>query len=122
MMNTRLRASLYIVLVFLSGAVAGALAMNVSEHLWLHSTPAWAKDRPHVMEEVKKELVLTPAQASQMETILDDTMRQFQELHARSHQIRAESKERIRAILSDEQKVKFEKAIARLQKQYGIHE
>ncbi len=122
-MHTRLRATCYLGLVFLVGALAGALAMNECEHRgWLHSTPAWANDRPHVMEQVKKELSLTPEQSRRMDLILDETMKQFQELHARSHEIRAEAKQRILALLNDEQKAKFEKALTTLQKQYGIHE
>jgi len=126
-MQPRLRASVYIGLVFLCGLVAGALARNVYEHMWLHpggvhAAPRWSEARGHVLEQMKSELNLNPEQARQFERILDDTMREFDDLHARSHLARLQCKERIRSILTDQQRQKFEDAMARLQKRYGIQE
>ncbi len=128
-MAARTRALLYLTLIFTCGMVAGALAMNVVEHGWLHRGIPYVRTsrisneaRAHILEQVKKELVLTPAQAGQLETIVDDTMKQFEDLHEQAHRVRLESRERIRSILDDQQKVKFEEAMAKLQKRFGVPE
>lgn len=126
-MTTRSRTSLYLALVFLSGLVAGALVMNLGEHRWIHrgalaGAPDWGGARNHLLEQIKQELVLTPEQSRQMEAILDDTMREFEDLHTRAHRCRQEARERIRSILDEKQRLKFEEAMNKLQRRYGIQD
>lgn len=119
-MSAQSRAVLSIAVVFLTGLVAGALLMNVMEHFWMHpaearfvpaarsTSPAWAANREHYIEEFKKELNLTDAQSKQLQAILDETMKQYIDLHSFSHHIRDDGIARIRAMLDDNQRKKFD--------------
>lgn len=115
-MNAQFRSTFFLLLVFLCGAVAGGLA----DHWWLHRNARaranWTETRTHLMEEVKQELDLNPDQCRQMETILDEAMRDFQSLHSQAHQVRQDTNERLRAILNDQQKQKFGAALAKMQR------
>ena len=117
-MNAPLRSTLFLLLVFLCGMVAG----GITDHWWLHRTARaranWTETRTHLMEEVKQELDLSPDQCRQMETILDEAMRDFQSLHSQAHQVRLDTNERLRAILNDQQKQKFGRALAKMQKNF----
>ena len=120
-MAARSRALFYLALVFLCGLVGGAMTMNLVEHRIIHRPrgPAPAgmtfEARDHMLENVKDELALTPEQTRQLERIVDDAMQQFQQLHSEAHRVREDAKARIRAMLDDQQKQKFEQSIARLQ-------
>ncbi|MGH8248807.1 MAG: hypothetical protein ACREUU_20550, partial [Gammaproteobacteria bacterium] len=85
-MPDRRRAVLYTVVVFLAGALAGGLTTNLIEHFWLHPTPAVAgrgpetlddRARSHFIEQLRRELSLNDEQARQLDSILDETMRQY---------------------------------------------
>jgi Spy/CpxP family protein refolding chaperone len=109
-------AVVYSLAVFLAGAVAGALVMNLTEHFILHpARPAveqakkWNEaDRAHYVERFKSELNLTEAQSRQLERILDETMRQYDDLHSFTHHIRQEGIMRIRAMLDDSQRKRLD--------------
>jgi len=92
-------------LVFLCGAVAGALAMNLGAHNALHPRPFWDNTaKTDYLKAVSKKLDLTPAQAAQMESILDDFAKYYQT-------VLSDGRARIFSILNDAQKVKFEKML-----------
>lgn len=114
-MPNRSRAIVYTAVVFLAGVVAGGLLMNLREHLWLHpsghvvSASRWGDaDRRHYVEQFKKELNLTEVQSQQLELVLDQTMRQYHDLHTFSHHIRDEGLTRIRIMLDDNQRKRFD--------------
>jgi hypothetical protein len=122
-MSAQQRAVLYVVVVFFTGVVTGALVMNIVEHVWMHPgvlasrapTPnAWDKDREHYMEQFRSELHLTDEQSKQLEQILDETMRQYEDLHSFSHHIREDGLARIRAMLNDDQRKKFDQLTAKM--------
>ena len=120
-MSNRSRAILYSAVVFLAGIVAGALLMNLREHLWLHpqghvvTAASWAQaDRSHYIEQIKTELELTEAQGREMEAILDATMRQYHDLHTFSHHVREEGLTSIRAILNEEQRHRFDEIVGKM--------
>jgi Spy/CpxP family protein refolding chaperone len=106
-----------LLLVFLCGATVGALAMRAGLHTTLHrSGPYWKEGRNEIiLQRYKKELNLTPAQAQQLETVLDDFMMYYQTLQGQMDEVRASGKDRIMRVLNDEQKKKFERMIADLQ-------
>lgn len=94
-----------LLLVFLCGAVAGAVAMNLGVHESLHARPFWDNSaKAEYLKMVTKQLDLTPTQAAQMGSILDDFAKYYQT-------VLSDGKARIFSILNDEQKVKFEKMI-----------
>ena len=94
-----------LLLVFLCGAVAGAVAMNLGAHTMLHPHPFWDNtSKTEYLKSVTKQLDLTPQQATQMASILDDFAKYYQT-------VLSDGKARIFNILNDEQKRKFEKML-----------
>ena len=112
-----------LVVVFLAGAAAGALVMQLGLHDKLHRTaaaaskpvPLAAKDA--VLQRFKTELNLSSAQTQQMSSILDDYRRYYQSLQDQLDDVRALGKTRIVQILDDGQRQKFEKMMNELQPQ-----
>jgi Spy/CpxP family protein refolding chaperone len=91
-----------LLLVFLCGAVVGALAFTLGAHKPLHREPFWtASGRTIELERVKRELDLTPAQTEQMESILDDFAKYYRT-------VLSDGKARIMQILNENQRKKFE--------------
>ena len=94
-----------LLLVFLCGAVAGAVAMNLGAHNRLHPLPFWkANAKAEYLKTVQKELDLSPEQTAQMESILDDFSKYYQT-------VLSDGRARIFNILTEDQKVKFEKML-----------
>ncbi len=98
-----------LVLVFLCGVVLGALVMGYGEHTGIiHShKPATAASRGFAIsaEEMRRQLDLSDQQARQLNSILDDFGRYYDNLMA-------DGQTRIRQILNDEQRRKFDRLIA----------
>jgi hypothetical protein len=123
MANSRACAVVYTLVVFLAGAVGGALTMNVLEHFWLHpqgiNVPVSAASAPQTseqhryVEQFRKELNLTGDQSKELEAILDQTVRQVHDLHSFSYHIREDGIARIRAMLNDAQRKRFDEIVAR---------
>jgi Spy/CpxP family protein refolding chaperone len=94
-----------LLLVFLCGAVAGAVAMNLGAHTMLHPHPFWDNSaKTEYLKSVSRQLDLTPDQAAQMSSILDDFAKYYQT-------VLSDGKARIFNILTGEQKRKFEKML-----------
>ena len=104
-------------LVFLSGALAGALTMQLGLHDHLHHVtgPAWHQGNKEIfLQRFKKDLNLTPKQADDIATVLDDYTTYYQALQGQIEEIRATGKNRILKVLDPEQKQKFEKMLTEL--------
>ncbi len=104
--NPRVLSTLF--LVFLAGALAGALLMQTFHHR--HPAPY-----PLTYEKLKTELNLTPTQAVKMKTMLDDFVKYYRELQAQMEDTQATGKENIMSMLDPEQKKKFERICSDLQ-------
>jgi Spy/CpxP family protein refolding chaperone len=108
----------FVVVMFLCGALVGGLA----DHWWMAESArarGWPESRSHVLEQINEDLSLTPEQARQLGLILDQAMKDFEDLHRRNHQVRLDTRDRIRAILTEAQRQKFEASMARLQRTMG---
>src|SRR5512142_496270 len=99
-----------LLLVFLTGAATGALAMRYGIHERFHSSGSGIgqANKAQLLERCKKDLDLTPDQARQMSVILDDYAKFYQSLQDQLADVRASGKSRIMAVLNDQQKQKFE--------------
>lgn len=108
------RILLVLFTVFLCGAAAGALTVRVAAPRPAAS-PYW-KDggRTLTLDLMKKELDLSPDQAAQIETVLDEFVLYYQNLQGQMDDFRSEGKSRITRVLSPEQKVKFDKMMTSL--------
>ena len=109
--DPKVAAMVTLTLVFLCGAVAGAVAMNFGAHHWLHQ-PSFdtAAGRELYFSRMKRELNLTSAQQEQMESILNDFWQYYRT-------VLSDSKSRIDQILTEEQRRKFERMLQDAQHQ-----
>lgn len=119
--RTNLNIALYLLLVFASGVAVGAFGYRV-----YLGTPAVSAGAPvssvkpspeewrkQFMGEMQTRVHLTPEQVVKVNGIMDETRAMFHDSRKRHNQelqaIREEQANRIRAILTDEQKPEYEK-------------
>jgi DNA anti-recombination protein RmuC len=118
MPRTRLSAALYLILVFASGVLVGV----ASHRLYVTTTArASATPAPRSMDEFKRRYLaqmqervgISDQQKTAVSSILDDTKRKFDALHATEKpavdRIQQEQLQQIRALLDDRQRAAFEK-------------
>jgi hypothetical protein len=92
-------------LVFLCGAAAGALAMNLGVHNRLHQpTFNTTEGKALNFKRLQKELDLTPAQSEQVESILNDFWQYYRT-------VLTDGKTRIEQVLDEAQRRKFERLL-----------
>lgn len=92
------------VLVFLCGAVLGAVVMSFSGHASLHGAPPAAAGLSMSVPEWKQRLELTDQQTEQLQSILDDFSHYYDN-------VLADGNSRIMQILNDDQRRKFERML-----------
>ena len=111
------RVLLTVALIFLAGALAGAVAMRFGGYKMVQSqTPFWQEGGKQVsLQRLTSELDLTPKQQAEMETVLDDFVMYVQTLQAQMDDVRASGKARIMRVLDEQQKKKFEKMLGQVQ-------
>jgi hypothetical protein len=108
--NPRILSTLF--LVFLAGAVAGALSMRLGLHEKLHRTVAAASREPSrdaVLQRFRTELDLTGDQSQKIALVLDDYRLYYQSLQDQFDDLRSTGRTRILQILNPDQQEKFEK-------------
>jgi Spy/CpxP family protein refolding chaperone len=118
--KTRREAALLVVVVFVLGVLLG----GVADHLFgarVFSNPTPPRTRDQLIGQLTSQLSLTPDQQKQLTSIVDDTRAQWRTLYAplepQHEQIRQQGRERIRAILTPEQRPRFEEFMQRLDEQ-----
>jgi Spy/CpxP family protein refolding chaperone len=106
--NPRILTTL--VLVFLTGALAGAIGMQFGLHRKLHDNAVyWRGDKTEFSyDELKRDLNLTPDQSDRLKTILDDFVKYHEDLEAQIEDVRATGRNRIVQILTPDQRKRFE--------------
>ena len=111
--NPRILALLF--LIFLCGALAGAITVSTGLHRRLHRNSSNAefwrdgKDAQFSYDTLKKELNLTSEQSDRLKTILDDFVKYHDDLEAQIDDMRATGRNRIVQMLTPEQRTPFEK-------------
>ena len=105
-----------LLLVFLSGALAGAITFRFVRVRPPATVPAHVFNRDAALAKFRKELNLTPEQAKQVGLVLDDYKMFYQNLQEQLDEVRATGKTRILQILDPQQKQKLEKLISELPK------
>ena len=104
-------------LVFCCGSLAGAVIYKlVSQPVSAKQVAASWKDstKEQTLNHLKKELKLTPEQAAEIETALDDFSLYYQMLHAQMEEVMATSKSRIDQVLNEDQRKKFSRIMTDL--------
>ena len=125
------KARLIVAAVFVIGFAAGALSLNLYQHL----TSSKKQDQPrgrtdYILGKMKEEVGLTSDQQDNVKKILDETGEKYFEIRKdiepamkpfepRFEAVRQESRNRIRSLLSEQQLPKFEEMV---RKQDGMRE
>lgn len=105
------RILLVLLAVFLFGMATGAFTTRFIASK--PQAPSWTESGKRVtIEMLTKELDLSPEQAVQIETVLDEFVLYYQNLQGQMEDFRADGRERIVRVLSPEQRAKFEKLLA----------
>jgi Spy/CpxP family protein refolding chaperone len=115
------KAALWVGAVFVLGAaLGGMLGYLTAYHSASAANPSLseAERRAHRVEELTRELSLTPAQSKQLDAILKERHAESKAIRDQSDlqidQVRQKGRNQIRAILTPEQKPKFEEFLKRL--------
>jgi hypothetical protein len=116
MPRTRFSAAIYLLAVFISGVLVGA----VSHRLYVTSTVSATAVPPRTMDEVRKKYLadmrarvgVNDDQIVQVNRILDETKKKFDELHASEKpmrdRIQQEQIDSISALLTGQQKIAYD--------------
>ncbi len=115
------RALVLVLVVFVLGIALGALGMYVAGARVWGARPqgqSYREKRARMVEQLTHDLSLTPDQRQQLEAILADMGAKYQALREQiapqTAQVQQQGREQIRAILTPEQKPKFEGFMRRL--------
>jgi Spy/CpxP family protein refolding chaperone len=120
--KTRSEAAVLVIVVFLLGALLG----GVGTHLWSERVSGNVimpghPTRDQLVSSLTRELQLNAEQQQQLGVIIDDTRAQIQVVYApadaQREELRQKGRSRIRAILTPEQKPKFEAFMHNLDEQ-----
>lgn len=117
----RIRASLFVMLIFVCGALAGALGVNLWDRAHVSADSPTASTvmkemppttRKKAVKWFTEELALGPEQSDQLGRILEETRAAYKQHEQEIDEIRHEAHNRIRHILSDQQREKFNQLLA----------
>jgi Spy/CpxP family protein refolding chaperone len=114
------KAALWVGLVFLLGAALGGVLGNVFGVHARNAPPQLTEveRRAQKVQRLTQELNLTPDQQKQIEAIIASVQAQYKAIHQSTEpqidEARQKGREQIRAILTPEQKPKFEDFLRRL--------
>jgi len=111
------RILLTLLLLFLSGSVAGGLATRYGLPTFIYKPmPYWREGGRQIsLTNLKKELNLTAEQARQIEEVLDDFVMYYQTLQAQMDDVRSNGKSRIVRVLTPEQQERFKAMLSDVQ-------
>ncbi len=118
--KTKREAGVLVLVVFVLGVLVGGLGNHVwGQRVWGMRNARQA----HVdfLAQFNQRLDLTPEQQAQVKAIAEDTAEQWREMYApvdkKRDEIRAQSRERLRAVMTPEQLPKFDQLISEMDAQ-----
>ena len=120
--NSRSKARLLVVSVFVIGFAAGALSLNLYQQLNPSSKKEGPRGSAEILIKMSEQVDLAADQQEQIKKILDETGEKYRAVReemepsikpfeSRFNAVRQESRDRIRALLTPEQLPKYEKMI-----------
>ena len=106
-----------LLLVFVCGAMAGAVTMRLGfSQTFRRPQSYWKEGGKEIsLDRFRRELSLNDEQTRQMETVLNDFVMYYQSLQEQMNVVRAQGKFRITQILNEEQRQKFNRMMSDLQ-------
>src|SRR6266851_2915766 len=115
------KAALWVGVVFLLGAALGGMLGYVFAHRVSAAAPAEMTDaqkRAQKVQRLTQELNLSSGQQTQLDAIMTSVQAQYKAIHQSTdpqiNEARQKGREQIRAILTPEQKPKFEEFLKRM--------
>jgi hypothetical protein len=116
------KARLVVLSIFVIGFLAGALSMNLYQHLMNSSPPEHGKPQDFLTKKIDQRLSLNSEQEARIKSILTETFEQYgeirkdmepklKEFEPRFKDVRQKSRDRIRAELTEKQLPEFEKML-----------
>jgi Spy/CpxP family protein refolding chaperone len=117
--KTRSEAAILVIVVFFLGALLGGVGNHVwGERVWGKQVSVAHPSRDQLVSSLTQELQLNAEQQQQLGAIIDDTRSQIRAVYApadvQREELRQKGRSHIRAILTAEQKPKFEAFMQRL--------
>lgn len=104
------RAVLTFALIFLCGALTGAIALTLTaDHSYSPASSRQELDRNLTLSTLSKELDLSHEQSIRLQVVLDDYFQYYHALQDQLDEVKATGQEKILEILNDEQRAKFER-------------
>ncbi len=120
-MSVSRKAALWVGVVFLLGAAVGGMVGYIFAHHTGLAAPAQLTEtarRAQKVQRLTQELDLSADQAKQLDVIMASVQAQYKAIHQTTdpqiNEARQKGREQIRAILTPEQKPKFEEFLRRL--------
>jgi Spy/CpxP family protein refolding chaperone len=118
--KTRREAAFLVIVVFMLGVLLGGVGNHLwGERVWGLQTVPHGRDQ--ILSQLTSELQLSGDQVQQVTKIVDDTRAQMRALNApldsQKEEIRQQGRDRIRALLTPEQRAKFEEFTHRIDEQ-----
>jgi Spy/CpxP family protein refolding chaperone len=110
------RIWLILLLVFLCGSLAGALAFRYgAQNPPPSPAPYWSEAGKEIsLQRLQRELDLTEKQSQEIALILDDFVKYMHSLQVQMDEVRADGKRRILSVLDERQKKKFHEMLSGL--------
>ncbi|MCL4524131.1 MAG: hypothetical protein M1453_07455 [Acidobacteria bacterium] len=115
------KATVLVILVFLLGLALGAVGMRVAEQRVFgerRDERSRMSGPGRMVEQLTQELTLTPEQQQKLNSILDETRKQYEVTYStirpQMEQTRQEGRARIRSMLTPSQLPKFEEYLRRI--------
>jgi uncharacterized membrane protein len=114
------RILLLLAMVFACGAICGAVVYQLSSQKVSAKRLDWKPaNKEKTLERLKQELQLTPEQAVEIETALDDFALYYQMLQSQIDELMTTGRKNIDHVLNEAQRKKFAKMMEELRKQEG---
>lgn len=113
---TNPRAVLTFALIFLCGALTGAIALTLtSEQSYSPASSPEELNRNLTLSNLSKELDLSHDQRIRLQVVLDDYFRYYHALQDQLDEVKASGQEKILEILNEDQRTKFERMVSESQ-------
>ena len=98
-------------LIFLCGALVGAIAITFTQSQTFVASSPQELSREMTLSRLTTELDLTPDQQERLRVVLDDYFQYHHALQDQLDEVKASGREKITELLTDQQKLKFEKML-----------
>lgn len=98
-------------LIFLCGALVGAIAITFTQSQTFVASSPQELSRELTLSRLTTELDLTPDQQERLRVVLDDYFQYYHALQDQLDEVKASGREKITELLTDKQKSKFDKML-----------